>query len=112
MIDSFIQFFHDPNHLKLITSLLSLGVRPSFEKADLIENHLFSDKTFVLTGSLEEFSRDEAANLIKQRGGKVSSSVTKKTDYVLVGDEPGSKYDKALELNIKILDEKKFKSLL
>lgn len=110
--DSFIQFFHDPNHLKLIASLLSLGVEPSFEKADLIENHLFSDKTFVLTGSLEEFSRDEAANLIKQRGGKVSSSVTKKTDYVLVGDEPGSKYDKALELNIKILDEKKFKSLL
>lgn len=110
--DSFIQFFHDRNHLKLIASLLSLGVQPSFEKADLIENHLFSDKTFVLTGSLEEFSRDEAANLIKKRGGKVSSSVTKKTDYVLVGDEPGSKYDKALELNIKILDEKKFKSLL
>jgi len=110
--DSFIQFFHDRNHLKLIASLLSLGVQPSFEKADLIENHLFSDKTFVITGSLEEFSRDEAANLIKKRGGKVSSSVTKKTDYVLVGDEPGSKYDKALELNIKILDEKKFKSLL
>ena len=75
-------------------------------------HHAFAGKTFVLTGSLEEFTRTEAANLIKERGGKVSSSVSKKTDFVLVGEDPGSKYDKAQKLGVAILDEKSFKAML
>ena len=65
----------------------------------------FNNKTFVLTGTLEKLTRDEATLEIENRGGKVTSSVTKKTDYVVVGDKPGSKYDKALKLNIEIWSE-------
>jgi len=75
-------------------------------------DHLFSEKTFVLTGTLEDFTRTEATKLIKDRGGKTSSSVSKKTDYVLVGADPGSKYDKAKKLGIKIINEKAFLNLI
>jgi DNA ligase (NAD+) len=71
----------------------------------------FSGKSFVLTGSLENFTRDEASRMIKERGGKVSSSVSKKTDFVLVGDDPGSKYDKAKKLGVQILSEKEFQKM-
>ena len=65
-----------------------------------------------MTGSLEKYTRDEASSLIKERGGKTSSSVSSKTDYVLVGQEPGSKYDKAKKLNIEVLFEKEFEKML
>lgn len=68
--------------------------------------------TFVLTGTLPNYSREEAAELIRARGGEVSSSVSKKTSYVVAGSDPGSKYDKAEELGVEILDEKAFKNLL
>jgi len=71
----------------------------------------FLDKTFVLTGSLPTMTRDEAKDLIKSLGGEVSSSVSTKTDYVLAGESSGSKYEKALELGVKIIDEKEFKKL-
>ena len=71
-----------------------------------------SGLTFVITGTLPTLSRDQAKTLIKQNGGKASSSVSKKTDYVLAGSEPGSKYDTAEKLGIKIIDEKKFLSML
>ena len=77
-----------------------------------ITGHAFSGKTFVLTGSLENYSRDEAARLIKERGGHVTETVTKKTDYVVVGREPGSKYEKAQKLNIQILSEEQFRRML
>lgn len=77
-----------------------------------ISGHAFGGKTFVLTGALAHFSRDEAAALIKERGGKVAGSVSKNTDYVLVGEDPGSKYDKAKELGIKILSEEQFQKML
>jgi DNA ligase (NAD+) len=109
--ESVVAYFADPQHLKEIKSLLSLGVYPTHSK-EKISGHPFSGKTFVLTGSLEDFTRTEAANLIKERGGHVSSSVSKKTDYVLVGEEPGSKLDKAKKLNIKTIDEKQFKKML
>ncbi len=73
---------------------------------------IFKDKTFVLTGTLPSLSREEAKTMIKERGGKVSSSVSSKTDYVLAGDDPGSKFDKAKELGVKTVDEKQFKNLL
>ena len=73
---------------------------------------IFSGKTFVLTGTLPILSREQAKAMIKERGGKVSSSVSAKTDFVLAGDDPGSKYDSAKKLNVKVIDEKEFKKLI
>ena len=100
--------FYDRKEIK---DLLDLGVKP---KAQLqkIEGHLFTGKVFVLTGSLRGLTRSEAGTLIKKRGGRVSSSVSKKTDFVLVGEDPGSKYNKAKDLEIEILDEASFKKML
>jgi DNA ligase (NAD+) len=108
--DILVEFLNDPNNTKEIEHLLSAGVSPSPMKTKMT-NHIFSDKTFVLTGALTEYSRDEAAALIKERGGHVVGSVSKNTDYVLVGDDPGSKYDKAKKLGITILSEEQFKKL-
>ena len=76
------------------------------------ENTLFTDKTFVLTGSLSSLTREEASNLIEQKGGKTTNSVTSKTDYVIAGESAGSKYDKAVKLGIPILTEEQFLSYL
>lgn len=73
---------------------------------------IFTGKTFVLTGTLPSLSREEARSMIKERGGKVSGSVSKKTDYVLAGSDPGSKYDDAKKLNVKIIEEKEFRKML
>jgi DNA ligase (NAD+) len=69
-------------------------------------------KTFVITGTLEEWSRDEASRLLVDRGAKVTSSVSKKTDYVVAGDNAGSKLDKANELGVEVLDEAGLRKLL
>ena len=69
-------------------------------------------KTFVLTGSLESMSRDEAKEKIREMGGNVSESISNKTDYLVAGNEPGSKYEKAKELGVKILNEKEFLKIL
>ena len=68
----------------------------------------FLGKTFVLTGTLSKITRDEASSLIEDKGGKTTSSVTKKTSVVIVGDNPGSKYDKAINLGIEIWNEEEF----
>lgn len=107
---SVLAYFENEEHCKEISRLLYLGVSPKKEKTQ--KGHPFFGKTFVLTGSLEQFSRSQAAAEIKKRGGKVSSSVSKKTDYVLVGSDPGSKYEKAKELQVSILSEKEFQDLL
>ena len=73
-----------------------------------IYNEEFSNKTFVLTGTLQSLTRDEAKEKIESLGGIVTNSVSKKTDVVIVGESPGSKYDKALELNITIWNEEEF----
>jgi DNA ligase (NAD+) len=72
---------------------------------------VFDGLTFVLTGTLPTYSRNDATRLIEERGGKVSGSVSKKTSYVLAGDEAGSKLDKAVQLGITIIDENTFKSM-
>ncbi|HSX26245.1 MAG TPA: NAD-dependent DNA ligase LigA [Chlamydiales bacterium] len=105
------EFFSDPDNREEIKLLLKHGVEPQKMKKKMT-GHAFSGKTFVITGTLHNFSRDEATALIKERGGHVSGSVSKKTDYVLVGDDPGSKYDKAKELSIQILSEKQFQNLI
>ncbi|MGB2803430.1 MAG: BRCT domain-containing protein [Candidatus Zixiibacteriota bacterium] len=71
-----------------------------------------SGKTFVLTGGLDACTRDEARKMIEDLGGRVSCSVSKKTDFVVVGTDPGSTYDKAPELKVKTLDEDEFKTLM
>ena len=70
------------------------------------------DKTFVLTGTLQSMDRNSASDIIKELGGKISNSVSKKTNYVVVGENPGSKYDKALSLGVTILNEEEFLHLV
>lgn len=103
-------FFADPENQEEIRLLLK-HITPE-QQARKIAGHVFSGKTFVLTGTLKTYSRDEAMALIKERGGKVASSVSKKTDYVLLGEDPGSKYEKAKELGISILLETDFQEML
>ena len=90
----------------------SFGVNMEYLGKKIVLDDNFSGKTFVLTGTMSEFKREEAKEIIESRGGKTSSSVSKKTDVVLAGVDPGSKYDKAVELGITIWTEEDFKSHL
>lgn len=107
--NSVINYINEPNNVELINTLKESGVNMEEEKIKVDNTHQFNGKTFVLTGSLQTFTRREAATLIESLGGKITSSVSKNTDYVLVGDSPGSKYEKAVSLNITILTEEEFK---
>lgn len=104
---SVFEFFDDPQHQKLLQTLLARGVKPVFVQKKKSAG-IFIGQTFVLTGELAALSRDEAKQKIVERGGKVTSSVSKKTSFVVVGANPGSKYDKAQILGVAILDEKTF----
>ena len=84
----------------------------NFECLERATGNIFEGKTFVLTGTLPTLTRSEASKLIEDNGGKTSSSVSKKTDYVLAGSEAGSKLDKAQALGINIIDEEQFKNML
>jgi len=108
---SIVDFFSEPANRKLIKKLRDAGVRPTAEKRE-VKSDKFAGKTFVFTGALERRSREEAGELVQQHGGKVSGSVSKKTDFVVVGVDPGSKYDKAKELGVRILDETCFEKLI
>ena len=112
MAEAIVAYFAESSNLQEIEALLHHGVKSHPTKKITRTEHPFFGKRFVLTGSLEKYSRDEAEKLIKERGGKISSSVSKKTDYVLVGEEPGSKLEKAKELHIKMLTEDQFISYL
>lgn len=92
--------------------LLECGVKPYSSDVSIVEGHPFNGKNFVLTGALHNYSRNEAANLIKVRGGRVSEAVSKKTDFLLVGDDPGSKLEKAKSLGVRILTEPEFTEAL
>lgn len=107
---SVVTFLSQEQNRAVIDKLIAAGVNP-VERRGRAEGPL-SGKTFVLTGTLERYSRAEAQQAIEERGGKVTSSVSKKTDYVVVGENPGSKYDKALQLGVEILDEAGFEDLL
>ncbi len=104
------EFFHKDANIKLIDELLSLGVKPQ-EGGQKISNKL-EGKTFVLTGTLSTMTRDEAGEKIKLMGGKVSSSVSKKTSFVVAGENPGSKYEKAQNLGVIILTEQEFLEMI
>lgn len=109
---SITAFFKDRQSWQVITKLKQAGVKMEQEKPQAPEEQPLQGLSFVLTGTLSSFTRSDAENLIKKLGGRVSSSVSKKTDYVVVGAEPGSKYDKARQLGLTILDEEEFKRLL
>jgi len=104
---SIVDFFAEPHNRKVVADLLARGLRPT-APARRPAAGAFAGKTVVLTGTLESMSRDEAGRLIEAQGGRVSGSVSKKTDFVVVGAEPGSKYDKARELGVATLDEAEF----
>lgn len=104
--DSILEFFHDKEIEKAIDKLLYEGVNPYFEEVQTKES-MFTDKTVVITGSLENYSRKEIKDLVEKMGGKVTGSVSKSTDYLIVGENPGSKHTKALELGIEIIDEER-----
>src|SRR6266704_6455703 len=106
-----LEFFSEPANRQLIKKLEKAGVRPTAEKRTVKSNKL-AGKSFVFTGGLANRTREEAGEIVLQHGGKVISSVSKKTDYVVVGTDPGSKYDKAKELGVTILSEAEFEKLL
>ena len=109
---SVADYFRDPLHIEEIKDLLRLGVSPQKLEIKTFADHEFTNKTFVLTGTLHHYTRTAAATLIKERGGKVTNSVSKMTDFLLAGDEAGSKLDKAKTLGIRILSEDEFVKLL
>lgn len=109
--NSLYEFFRQEQTIDLISKLKQAGVNMNAIETEDIDDK-FEGKTFVLTGSLEQFSRKEASDLIEKHGGKVSSSVSKKTDYVLAGEEAGSKLTKAQSLGIEIITEEQFKEMM
>ncbi len=108
---SIVEFFSEPANRQLIKKLHKVGVHPTAEKR-VVKSQKLAGKSFVFTGGLANRSREEAGEIVQQHGGKVSGSVSKKTDYVVVGTDPGSKYDKAKELGVPTLTETEFEKLL
>ncbi len=108
---SVVSFFNEPENLATIEKLKAAGVNTREAITSTIKGRLIG-QTLVLTGSLESLTRSEASELIARQGGKVSSSVSRKTNYVVVGDNPGSKLDKAMQLGIPVLNENEFLDLV
>ncbi len=109
---SVLDFFSSPNGKRILQRLHKLHIQPSGAPKAAGPSGLLSGKTFVLTGMLPSLPRDEASDLIRKAGGSVTTSVSKNTDYVLAGESPGSKYDKAQRLKIPILTEEDFLKLI
>ena len=109
--ESIYEFFRQPQTIDLIEKLKNAGVN-TLAKTSKNKDDRFYGKTFVLTGSLENYTRDEASSIIESFGGKVSGSVSKKTSYVLAGEEAGSKLTKAQELGVTIISEQEFNQMI
>ena len=108
---SIYDWWHSEKNLELLGKLERNGVRVKVEKLGTGSNKL-EGKTFVLTGTLTGLTRDEAKVKIRELGGDVSSSVSKNTDYVVAGTEPGSKYEKGKKLGVKIVEEEEFLKMI
>ena len=110
MEESIYDFFKTPKNVEIIKRLRAAGVKTEqklkHEKKTLLE------KTIVVTGTLESYSRTGIENLIRSLGGDTSSNISKNTDFLICGREPGSKLDKAKALGVKIINEKEFKKLI
>jgi DNA ligase (NAD+) len=107
---SVYNYFHNKQNLSVIQQLLDVGVSPSASEQK--SSDILVGKAIVVTGSLKSFTRSEIEQTIKDNGGKVSSSVSKKTSFVVAGEDPGSKLDKARKLQVKVIDENEFLRLL
>ena len=112
MAESVVEFFAEPQNIAFLERLKNAGVSMEDQIQETTLDQRFLGKTFVLTGTLPTYSRKEASDLIEQYGGKTSSSVSKKTSYVLAGEEAGSKLEKAQSLGITIISEEEFKSMI
>lgn len=110
MAQSVFEFFQNDKSKELIKNLSDAGV--NMEDNSEIQDNRFENKTFVLTGTLKSFKRSEASEIIERFGGKTSSSVSKKTDYVLAGEEAGSKLDKANALGVRVITEEEFTEMI
>lgn len=106
-----VGFFKEEQVINTINDLLSLGVKPRYEQIEVSEN-IFEGKTVVVTGTLENYSRSSIKDKLESLGAKVSGSVSKKTDYVIAGEEAGSKLTKAQELGVTVLSEKDFEDMI
>lgn len=106
------QFFQEDENKVIINNIIEFGVKWDDQAQNVTNDQKLNQQTFVVTGTLENFSRDEIKELIENNGGKVSGSVSKKTSYVIIGDNPGSKADKAAELGVKIINEEQLMELL
>ncbi|MBZ2175483.1 NAD-dependent DNA ligase LigA [Schnuerera sp. xch1] len=109
--ESIVEFFHDERILNSIDKLLAEGVNPRYEEKEVKES-IFTEKNVVLTGTIKTYTRKELKEIVEEMGGNVTGSVSKNTDYVIVGENPGSKYDKAVELEIEIIDEKRLLEII
>lgn len=109
--ESTYEYFHNDRNIAVIKQLLSAGVKPELPRKTRAKGKL-TDKTIVVTGTLENFTRQQTEQAIKDAGGKAAGSVSKKTDFVLAGEKPGSKLDKARQLGVKVISEKEFKEML
>ena len=107
---SVYKYFRNEKNAAVIKELLALGVRP--ERPKRRQSDKLAGKTIVVTGTLEKLTRQGAEQAIRQAGGKASSSVSKKTIFVLAGKNPGSKLDKAKKLRVKVINEKQFLEML
>ena len=106
-----VEFFNEEKVIKTIEELLNLGVKPHFEETKIIES-IFKDKIVVVTGTLNNYSRTTIKEKLELLGAKVSGSVSKKTDYVLAGEEAGSKLTKAINLGVKVISENEFEEMI
>lgn len=109
--NSIYTFFREDQTLDLVNRLIKAGVNTKYLSSETIDNR-FEGKTFVLTGTLSKYSRGQASDIIEKFGGKTSSSVSKKTDYVLAGEEAGSKLDKAQKLGVTVITEQEFENMV
>jgi DNA ligase (NAD+) len=109
--ESLVEWFRDEENQKLLHKMEKLGVKVEISMLR-VTSYVLRDKSFVLTGELESMTRDEAKEKIRTLGGDISSSVSKQTNYVVVGKNPGSKYDKARELGVKIINEEELKEMV
>ncbi len=103
---SVYDYFHDNRNCSVIDQLIDAGLK--LQKPKQKSSNVLAGKTIVVTGSLEKFTRSQIEQSIKDNGGKVSSSVSKKTSFVVAGEDPGSKLDKARQLQVKVIDENEF----
>ncbi|MEI8062801.1 MAG: BRCT domain-containing protein, partial [Verrucomicrobiota bacterium] len=110
---SLLNYFDSPVGTAVLKRLRKLGLNPKSDRATtLADGSAIAGKTFVLTGTLPTISRDDASRLIRKAGGKITGSVSKETDFVVAGESPGSKFDKARELGVRILSEKEFMKII